>query len=138
MILPVPERWITVVHQLGALSAGKRLAVLVPDSDPLDCQEFTQTVTDAGTFFHNCDEQIIRDAVGSGEYYRLLGHIEPKSPHTTRVIVAWDADGNEIQSSLVSPQYESAQCVIFHGMYPGCRIEAGGLELCERVLAFRS
>lgn len=67
----------------------------------------------------------------------LLGHIEPKSETTTETVVARTPEGTEIQSSAVSPENVEKQAQVMQEQYPAAKIETGGNELAEKVIAER-
>src|ERR1051326_5380760 len=138
----VPEASATIKAQMEALKAETRGAVLITPGEqmPEVPEGLKRTETPLGTFIHL--PQISRAAViamaQQGTHHQILGIVEPKSEKTTRTVVARDPQtGTELQAALVSPEREKEQVRLFKRMYPGAKIETGGLEKAQEVVSER-
>jgi hypothetical protein len=136
---PVPERPHTIAAQMEALQAGRRKAVLITSGEdvPEIPRGFVATETHKGTFIHDPKRvsmvevraHVERNADGA-----LLGHVGPKGARTTVSVVARDAKGREIQTSLSTPENVGKQVHEFHKQYPKARIEVGDLTDAGHVI----
>lgn len=140
---PVPERPETLEAQLGALAGGRRPAVLVtPGELPPPLPEgHAATETGKGVFIHDPRKvapEEVRARAATSTHGALLGHVEPKTPESSAVVVASDGAGRELQSSYVSPAGAPAQVAELQRQFPGARVEVGGRETEARVLRQRA
>lgn len=135
----VPERGETVQAQIDS---GRPVVLITPGTPrPKLPQGMRAEKTSEGVFYYDptqIDVRMIRGKVADGTFGELLGHVEPKSESTTEAVVARDAEGNEIQSSAVSPENVEAQAEVLKTQYPEAQVETGGPELAQEVIAERT
>jgi hypothetical protein len=142
--VPHPESRATLEAQIGAMTHGRRAAVLVtPGSEmPFIPKGYETLETEKGVFVYD-PEKVSPDAIDNliaeGRHDVLLGHIEPKSETTTVAVVARHPEtGAELQTSYASPDGVETQKAELLRQFPGAKIETGGQELEARILDERA
>jgi hypothetical protein len=129
----VPERPETISAQLE-----QRGYSLVPEGTPKPSipRGFRTEKTQDGVVYFD-PKRISREEIRNTPTQELLGHLEPKSESTTETVVARTPEGTEIQSSAVSPENVEKQAEVMQEQYPAAKIETGGNDLAEKVIAER-
>lgn len=143
----IPEKDKTLELQAEALMAGRLDAMLVTPGGtvPVVTDPFTRLPSKIGVWLYNpyeYDEETILSVVEDGSYYKILGHLEPKSEKATYCVVAF-IDEVEAKFSLTSYKNLRAQSEILAAQFPSCYLKIGGDELInyvvnERLLAQNS
>jgi hypothetical protein len=130
----VPERPETITAQLE-----QRGYALIPKNTPRPPKPtgYGAELTPDGVVYYDpkrIDAETIRDTPTN----ELLGHVEPKGPTTTQAVVARDASGNEVHASAVSPENVDAQVAKTQEQFPNAKVERGGADLAQKVIANRT
>jgi len=130
----VPERPETIFAQLQVRGYS-----LIPNNTPRPSipRGYRTEKTPDGVVYYD-PNRISRETIRNTPTTELLGHVQPKSAATTEAVVARDAQGNEIQSSAVSPENVGKQAEVMAEQYPEAKIETGGPELAADVIAERT
>lgn len=151
----MPEAPQTIAAQFDAVGNGERRAVVLepgtalpPAVSTLDLHYFREG--DGPRVFFD-SKKITRAEVArlvaEGRIDELIGHVEPVSPKTTRVVVARSGvatggikQGDELMSSYVSPGNEGRQQREMQQQFAPLKptFEAGGTETEARVLGDRA
>lgn len=92
--------------------------------------------TPDGTVYYD-PKRIDAETIRNTPTQELLGHVESKSPETTRAVVARNPDGTEVSASAVSPENEAAQIERKQQDFPNAEVTSGGAELAQQVIADR-
>jgi hypothetical protein len=139
----VAEKPQTIAEQLNALERGQRQAVLITKGESLPAipSGYFTTKTKEGTFIHKRElkSKDVRRMVQEGTFGELLGHVAPKpvdgAPEAT--VAARDEQGNELQTSVVSPELAPLQAQALNDQFPNANIEVGGEETAQNVVEQR-
>lgn len=129
----VPERPETTQSQLET-----RGFTMIPTGNPRPNipQGYRAEKTADGVVYYD-PKRISRETILKTPTTALLGHVEPKSLKTTEAVVARDAEGTELQASAVSPENVAKQVEVTQANFPEAKVEAGGPEVAQKVLADR-
>lgn len=129
----IPERPETIQAQLEARGYS-----LIPTDAPRPSlpQGYRAEKTADGVVYYD-PKRIDAETIRNTPTTELLGHVEPKSEKTTQAVVARDAEGNEVHASAVSPENVAKQVETTKANFPEAKVEAGGPELAEKVIADR-
>lgn len=126
----VPERPETIQAQLDA-----RGFALIPEGTarPPRPEGYQAELKPEGIVYFD-PKRISAETIRSTPTSELLGHVENKSPETTRAVVARNDAGNEVHASAVSPENEAAQVAETQRNFPDANVESGGPAVAQRVL----
>lgn len=139
----VPEASSTLLAQIESAKAGLSKAVLITPGEvvPEIPKGLVTETTSAGTFIFDpkkISSQTIQRKVKNGSFGELLGHVEPKSPATTQAVAALNpVTGQELKTSVVSPQNVAKQTEILQGQFPQAKVVNGGDDLTAKILEQR-
>jgi len=143
-ISQVPESPATIAAQMEALQAATRTAVLVPEGTQRTKipQGMEAVRTSEGVFYFDpakVSAETIKQKVADGTHGDLLDHVAPKPAlgEPTATVTAKSPEGVEVQSSAVPPERAQEQAAVTQAQNPDAKVEVGGNELAQRVVADR-
>lgn len=134
-----PETKNTVKYQMDSLDAGRSKAVLLTPGEELagtPNKRFKTLDTDVGKWVYDplkVSAKTIKEKVKSGTHGEILGHVEPKSPLTTKIVEAVK-NGEELKTSVVSPQNVVPQYKELKRQFPDAEVKVGDQQLAKQVL----
>lgn len=140
----VPEGRAAISGQMEAMRNGERDAVLITPGTPRPPipPGYRTTKTSEGLFIYDpkfISEKGIKAMVADGTHGQLLGNLAPKPEpgEPVATVVARDAEGKEVQSSVVPPEVAEAQANELAKQHPEAKIEIGDENLAAKVIAER-
>lgn len=134
-----PETKKTVRYQMESLNVGRNKAVLITPGEeiPISPKKSFKTLdTDVGKWIYDplkVSAKTIKEKVANGTHGEILGHIEPKSPAANKIVEAVK-NGDELKTSVVSPQNVVPQYKELKRQFPDAEIKVGDDPLAQDII----